>query len=203
MVIPLLSTTRGWGQSVCALSEHHEPTEDFVTVTVARRVVSGQEATYEAWAKGVSAASAAFPGYLGVTFLRPSIGYNQYTIIYRFDTQVHADDWSNSDSRKEWIDRLDGIVEGEGEVRSVTGLETWFDLPTISVEQQPVRWRMCLVLMLVVFSLISAVNWALSPVLDGLGFYARTAVVVAIQVTLMTYLVMPRVTALLKGRLYR
>lgn len=128
--------------------------EDFVTVTVARSVLTG---------------------YLGVTFLRPSMGYNQYSIIHRFDSKTHADTWQNSTVREDWIERLDGTVEGETRIKAVDGLESWFDLPTIPIDQHPVRWRMCVVLM----------------------------IVVSVQARLMTYLVMPRVTAHLKGWLYR
>jgi len=57
-------------------------------------------------------------------------------------------------------------VERETHIKSVDGLASWFDLPTIPIDQHPDRWRMCVVLM--------------------------------------TYLlVMPRVTAHLKGWLYR
>jgi hypothetical protein len=102
------------------------PSEDFVTVTVARSVL---------------------PGYLGVTFLRPSMEYNQYSIIYQFDSKTHADTWQNSTVREDWIERLDSAVERETRIKAVDGLESWFDLPTIPIDQQRDRWRMCVVLM--------------------------------------------------------
>ncbi|HIE89922.1 MAG: hypothetical protein ABGY43_03155 [bacterium] len=123
----------------------------------------------------VTVARSVLPGYLGVTYPRPSMGYNQYSINYRFDSKTHADTWQNSTVRKDWIARLDGTFEGKTRFKAVDGLESWFDLPTILIEQHPVRWRMCVVLM----------------------------IVVSIQVMLMTYLVIPRVTAHLKGWLYR
>ena len=175
----------------------------YVTVTVDRKVIPGQEENYEHWISNISRAASSFPGHLGVNVLRPAKGYTHYTIIYRFDNPEHADAWSHSEERKKWTDKLSGIVEGDTNIRSVTGLEAWFDLPTISVEKHPVRWRMCVVLFVVVFLMISILSFILSPLLGDINQYLRTAVVVCLQVTLMTYLVMPKVTAILKHWLYR
>lgn len=184
-------------------TEHLQRGADHVTVSVVREVIPGQEEDYERWVSGVCAAAAAFPGNLGVNILRPSMGYNQYTVIYRFDTEAHAEDWQQSAVRKAWTDKLTGIVQGETHIRAVTGLESWFDLPTIPVAKQPVRWRMCVVLTIVVFSLLTALNGLLAPLLEGINPHLRTAAVVTLQVILMTYLVMPRITARLKHWLYQ
>jgi len=95
----------------------------------------------------VTVARSVLPGYPGVTFLRPSMEYNQYSIIYQFDSKTHADTWQNSTVREDWIERLDSAVERETRIKAVDGLESWFDLPTIPIDQQRDRWRMCVVLM--------------------------------------------------------
>ena len=185
---------------------HHQSTplgDDHVTVTVVRKVIPGQEKNYEQWISGISNAAARYPGHLGVHILRPSMGYNQYTVIYRYDTQEHADAWHNSDERRQWTDKLIGITEGDTDIRSVSGLESWFDLPTIPATQHPIRWRMCVVLATVVYIMLTALNLLLTPLLSDWHPYARMALIVCLQVTLMTYIVMPKVTALLKNWLYR
>lgn len=177
--------------------------DDYVTVSVARKVIQGQEKKYERWVSEISAAASQFPGHLGVNILRPSMGYNQYTIIYRFDSHEHAEAWSVSPDRQKMTEKLQGIVEGEDQIREINGLESWFDLPTISIEKHPVRWRMSIVLVVVVFGLISIISFLLSPILSMLNPHVARALVISLQVILMTYVVMPRVTQLLKGWLYR
>ncbi len=62
---------------------------------------------------------------------------------------------------------------------------------------------MALVLIVVVFCVVMAMNILLGKYLSQLPVVARVAVVVVAQVLLMTYVVMPRVTRLLKPWLYR
>lgn len=176
---------------------------DYVTVSVSRRVIPGQEENYEEWVSGISKACATFPGYLGVHILRPSGNDNRYTTIYRFDNKQHAENWRNSPEHQEWTSKLADLTVGETKVRSVTGLESWFDLPTISIEKRPIRWRMCLVLTIVVYVMITSLNYLLAPWLSEMDFPFKTLIIVALQVVLMTYLIMPRISLLLKHWLYR
>ncbi len=61
---------------------------------------------------------------------------------------------------------------------------------------------MALVLLVVVFTLVMAINGVLSMFADGWPLAARVFVTVFCQVLLMTYVVMPRITGLLKNWLY-
>jgi len=85
----------------------------------------------------------------------------------------------------------------------VTGLETWFDLPEVPAAKTPSPHKMALVLIVVVFVLVWALNLLLGPVMAGWPLPLRVLTIATIQVLLMTYLVMPRVTRLLKPWLFR
>ena len=63
--------------------------------------------------------------------------------------------------------------------------------------------KMALVLVGVVFTLVLALNLLLAPLLEGMALWQRILTIVTLQVMLMTYLVMPRVTRLLRPWLYR
>lgn len=178
------------------------PSQEYVTVSVGRDVIAGRERDYEQWISSITAQSSLFPGHLGVNVLRPTAGSRRYTIIYRFDNIAHAEAWQQSSQRQQWMSKIDGMVDGEAEFKTATGLEAWFDFPQVAGNKQPVKWRMSLVLMFVVYNLIIAINYLLAPWIGDWGLHARTAVVVALQVVLMTYLVMPRVTHYIKGWLY-
>ncbi len=177
--------------------------EQPVTVSVSRRIVKGREADYEDWVHGIAEAAAEFVGHQGVNILRPSAQTGgRYVMIYRFDREDHAAAWENSAERAHWIAKLDGIAEAGVERRRVTGLEVWFDLPEVPVNAHAPRHKMAMILVIVVFSLVYPMQIFLGPLMSDLPHWSRTLVIVVIQVLLMTYLVMPRVTALLRRWLF-
>ncbi len=172
-----------------------------VTVSVARHVVPGRERDYEEWLKGITAEAVKVPGHMGVNVIRPRRGSDEYITIFRYDNYEHSQAWEDSDVRAEWLEKLDGMVEGEDEVQKGTGLEFWFNLPELPMVH-PSPHKMALVLLVVVYTLVMAINGVLTLFAEGWPLAARVFVTVFCQVLLMTYLVMPRVTRLLKGWLY-
>lgn len=183
---------------------HPDPSDSSsgpVTVSLSRRVVPGREADYEAWLRGITAEAVTFRGHMGVNVIRPTPPSREYISIFRFDNYQHSRAWEDSAVRARWLDRLEGLVEGETAVEKGTGLEFWFSLPELP-SAHPSPHKMALVLLVVVYVLVLALNYLLNPLTVGWSPAARIFLVVVSQVMLMTYVVMPRVTQLLKGWLY-
>lgn len=175
---------------------------DPVTVSISRRVLPGKESEYVEWVRGITAQALTFPGHMGVNVLRPSPGSRDYITMFRFDTPEHVHAWEQSSERAGWLARLDGIVESQSETVRGTGLEFWFSLPELPAKHASPH-KMVLVLFVVVYSMLTLLNWLLAPLLEGWPAALRLAAIVSTQVVLMTYLVMPRVTKLLQGWLFR
>ncbi|MGH1355793.1 MAG: antibiotic biosynthesis monooxygenase [Thalassovita sp.] len=174
-----------------------------VTVSISRRVTPGREAEYETWLHGIIEAASDFPGHMGVNILRPSGATDgRYVLIYRFDSWAHCEAWEQSDTRQHWVWQLQGIVEGEAETRRVTGLEAWFDLPEVPAAKHAPQWKMAITLIVVVFVIVFPLQLLILPLTSDWPHAARTLLIAVIQVLLMTYLVMPRVTKLLRGWLF-
>jgi len=174
-----------------------------VTVSISRRVKPGRETDYEAWVRGVIDAASHFPGHMGVNVLRPSSKTGgRYVLIYRFDTWENGEAWEKSDARSHWVAKLPDLVEGETETRKVTGLEAWFELPDVPVQKPAPRWKMSVVLIVVVFVLVFPLQLIVLPLVPDWPHWTKTLLIAVIQVLLMTYLVMPRVTAALKSWLF-
>jgi antibiotic biosynthesis monooxygenase (ABM) superfamily enzyme len=76
----------------------------------------------------------------------------------------------------------------------MTGLEFWFDPPPGTKLPQPSPHRMALVLIAVVSVLVLGLNLVIGPVIAGWPLVLRVLVLVTIQVALMTYVIMPRLT---------
>lgn len=172
-----------------------------VTISIARTVVPGREADYEEWVKGITAEAVTFPGHMGVNVITPRPPSREYVTIFRFDTYEHLEGWKNSAARAAWLERLEGIVEGEHKERKGTGLEFWFSLPELPV-CHPSPHKMALVLVIVVYAILLLLNRTLVPLISAWPYAIRTLVMVVLQVVLMTYVVMPRVSRWLRDWLY-
>jgi antibiotic biosynthesis monooxygenase (ABM) superfamily enzyme len=174
-----------------------------VTTTVTRRVKPGHEAAYEEFLAGISGAARAFPGYLGVEIFRPAPGGDgEYRIIYRFDTVAHLRAWLDSAEHAAWLQRAEPHVAGPIQTQVLTGLEGWFTLPSQPGVPPPPPYKMALVTWATIFPLITLVVVATAPLVGGWPPVARLAVTTGVTVPLMTWVVMPRVTRLLRQWLY-
>ena len=175
-----------------------------VTVTVRRKVLPGKEAEYESWLHETADGASFFPGMMGVNFIRPDGGQQKdYVSIFRFDTYRNLQNWEESEQRADGLKRVKGlVVEEETETQQVTGLEFWFNLPDVPVNMVPSPHKMALVLIVVVFMLVLAMNLIFESVLAEFPMIVRIALVVIVQVMLMTYVIMPQVTRLIQPWLY-
>ncbi|CAA7627664.1 conserved hypothetical protein [Candidatus Terasakiella magnetica] len=174
-----------------------------VTVSIARRVKPGREADYEAWILGVTTEVSAWPGYLGANVLRPAAATEySYVTIYRFQSWESCHAFEKSDQRRVWLDKLDDMVEGEGQVKRVTGLEFWFDLPEVPAQSRPSQHKMALVVTLVAYVTVLCLNLLLGPFVAAYPLWLKALIFVSAQVLLMTYVFMPQVTRLLRRWLY-
>jgi len=142
-------------------------------VVVTRRVRAGREADYERWLMTLTSDAHALPGYLGATIQRPGPG------------------------------DVAELVEADATWRELTGLELWFTPPPGTPMPQPDRARMCVVLILVVFGLVLSLGQVVGLVLGTAPMPVRLFVTIAIEVVLMTYVVMPRLTRWLARWIYR
>jgi uncharacterized protein len=174
-----------------------------ITTTVTRRVRPGHEAAYEEFLEGIIAAASRYPGHLGVEVFKPQDATaGDYRTVYRFDTAKHLHTWLDSEEHAAWLERAEPHVIGPMRTRFVTGLESWFTLPGRPGTPPPPPYKMALLTWITIFPLITAIVLATGPLLDGVPVVPKLGITTAIAVPLMTWVVMPRVTRLLRGWLY-
>jgi uncharacterized protein len=174
-----------------------------VTAVASRRVKSGREREFEEWVSGILAAANKFPGYLGSEVLRPSDPEdNEYRIIFRFDHESNLHAWENSEERQRRLEKVRPLLHEEEKVDVLTGLETWFTLPSKPGEPAPPRYKMAIVTWLAVFPVVAVIFSLFGHWLNLLPTLLRTVVFTAVMVTLMTYVIMPRMTRLFSFWLY-
>ena len=181
------------------------PVDPPVTVVISRRVKPGCEPAFEKFISGITAAAMTFEGHLGTNVFRPSNPKDrEYRIIFKFDRASNLRTWQESECRRQWLARAESLRLEPATIRVITGLETWFTLPSPQPILPPPRYKMATITLLALFPLIQLANLTLAPLLAllPLPLLLRSLIITAILVLTMTYVAMPRMTKLFSQWLY-
>lgn len=174
-----------------------------VTTLIARRVRPGMEARYEDWVRRIIDVSSTWPGHQSVDVVRPTPGSGGvYLLIVRFTNSEDQQAWQASDARAAFLNELSDITDGDTSLENINGLETWFTLPGQTVLPTPSKHKMAIVITVVVFFLVLGANLLFGNFLAQLPLVPRVAVLAIVQVALLSYVIMPRVTVLLHKWLF-
>jgi len=172
-----------------------------VTVDVLQRVKPGCEIAFEQVLTDLIVAARSFEGHLGVNVFRSSTN-SEYRIVFKFDRMSHLKQWEASPIRQQLLERVRRLTVDTGQTSILTGLETWFTLPTQPGLPPPPRYKMVILSGAAIFILLNLATAFVVPFLLPLPALLRTLIVVLLIVSLMTYGVMPRLTKLFAGWLY-
>lgn len=176
--------------------------DETVTVVVTRKVKRGRESQYEDWLRMLLDESKSMKGYIGSTIQRPPPGSTEYTSIFRFDTVDNLRRFEESELRSRYLREVVEYVEADAVWKKYTGLEFWFSPPKGTIIPQPSRFRMALVMVAVVFGLVVSIGQIVNMIAVEVPPYIRLFVTISIEIFLMTYVLMPRITILLAKWIY-
>ena len=186
-----------------------------VTIIVKRIAKKDKIKEFEEWLSGISKEVSRQQGSMGIDVIRP-IDNNQskpeYVIIFRFNNYDNLIKWEESLIRNEWLQKGKELVEGHADVQKQTGLEFWFtpyykDISSSRLisSSSPPRYKMVIVTTIVISILLNTFVPQINTLTEMLSipFQLRFVIGIAITVMLMTYLIMPLLTKLLKPWLFR
>ena len=160
------------------------------TVFITHRVRQDRQADYEKWAGKIAPLSKASPGLLDRHIVPPIPGVSDsYTVVLRFDTQAHLQEWMQSPARSRLIEKVQPLF-----------VDFWF-IPEDARAKAPVRWKQYLVTWSAIYPLVTSVTLVVRRLLPN-NYLLTTLIVTGIVVFLMTYLVMPRYTKLIHRWLF-
>ena len=169
-----------------------------IHIAITRRVRPGCETEFQTALKEFFQASFAHGGVLGATMLVPPPGSDsrEFGILRTFADEKERDDFYASPIFKAWEKKCEPLTEsGSWTARPLHGLEAWFRSPL----NPPPRWKMAVTTFLGVFPLAMILNLTIGPLIREWPFVLRNAVFNASVVTLLSWVVMPIVTRLLRG----
>jgi antibiotic biosynthesis monooxygenase (ABM) superfamily enzyme len=182
-----------------------------VTVSIHRVVSPERVPDVTAWVQeGVQLANR-WDGFLGSGWIRGAEGSSDWYMLYRFADAERLEAWERSPERTQWLARGVGLVE-ERRVERRTGIENWFDAPTRLDEQSgppllpaPPRWKQSVAIWLGFFpvnlAFTALMGW-LVPAFGELDVVLRVLITTAVLTPVMSFWVLPWVTARLAGWLH-
>lgn len=174
-----------------------------VAFIITHTIKPGEEQRYEAWLAEIQRAVSRLPGYLGREIFRPAHGSRKYTSILRFDSLAHLHDWAASDTRKTYVHQVHDLLEKGDQVEIRTGVDFWF---TPEGVKPPQPWKQFLLTLSAVYPLSLLLPRLLRPLLSlapPLGHELSRSLLVSASLTgLLTFVIMPRYTRLVKRWLY-
>lgn len=175
-----------------------------VTILITRRPRQKNQKEFEQALSDTIDAALEFPGHLGVTVLKPQADHHDYQIIVKFASQADYQRWCHSYQAAYWFKILNRLEEKPPNLEIMTGIETWFMVnhSTSRPMIPPPRYKMAIVTWIAIFILIVIINLLFGSFLASLPMLLRSLILTLGLVSLMTYIVMPRMTRLFSGWLY-
>jgi antibiotic biosynthesis monooxygenase (ABM) superfamily enzyme len=175
-----------------ASDDHAEPP---VAMVFTHRVAKDKVEDYLEWRRKAIAAQAHYPGYLATEFFRPHGTFqNEWVDIVRYRSVDDLNRWMESEERQSLLTELDPIVESMHS-HPMTGLESWFALnrqPGATVSGPP-RWKQVLAVLFALYPTVMVLRF-LNPLWHDLSLPQSMLIGNFLSVSLLTYLVMPRVS---------
>jgi antibiotic biosynthesis monooxygenase (ABM) superfamily enzyme len=184
-----------------------------VTVIVKRIAKKDKTKEFEEWLSGISKEVSRQEGSMGIDIIRPTDNESkpEYVIIFRFNNYDNLTKWEKSSIRNEWLQKGRELVEADPDVQKLTGLEFWFtpyfkqkSSPLIPLSPPP-RYKMAIVTIPVISILLLTLVPQIHVLTEMLliPYPIRLVIALTITVLLMTYLIMPLLTKLLRPWLFK
>lgn len=195
--------------------------EEPITVAVERRVDPDRQAEALAWVQTGTSLASRMPGYLGSGWVRGDAASSLWYTLYRFADGASLSAWESSAERRWWLRTGEEFVH-DARVERRTGIEGWFDVPASRLLEGdgtptargddlldprshaprtvPPRWKQAVGIWLGFFptNLVFTLLVSLLPAWGSVPLALRVLITTVVLTPVMTYLVLPFVTARLR-----
>lgn len=176
---------------------HRGRAQGTASTVLAYHIREGSEAAFHAWRTRILEASRQAPGFLGAEAFDTldNSQHPEFVVVLRFDTRAHLDYWLTSDTRARFMEEVRPLIHEYRIRRHGTGFEGWFD---ISAQQQPpASWRQGLIVLTALFPVIMSLRTLLQPLFHIFPTPVAFLILLTVDMTILTYLIMPRFSRLM------
>ncbi len=175
------------------------------TILATAYPAAGKEHQWEQAIGELIRTSLSFPGNLGALVLKPNqTGDRYYRVITKFDSAENMQRWHDSDERRVRVEALRPFESRPADIHHLTGLETWFESTTAEglAVSAPPKYKMAIIVWIAVYATVLPLIAYLKPWFGALPSWFSSAVLAAISVAMMTWVVLPALTWVFKRWLY-
>ncbi len=164
-----------------------------VTYVVVWRVKDGKAKELEILLHNLMTAAATFPGHQGVHVVKPAEGQPAvYRVVARFRSDADFQAWRESAVCRQLVEAAHALAINNPDLEVRSGLEAWFQDP-VSPNATPARYKTAVLMWAVLFPLTLLFRWLF--LVFGVAFapLAQTGIMMALEIVLVTYVVMPQI----------
>jgi uncharacterized protein len=171
-----------------------------IHIAITRRIKPGCEAEFQRLLQEFFKTSFAHIGVHGASMLVPPPGSPspEFGILRTFANAQERDAFYASPMFKAFDEKVRPLTEGDPVHRELTGLEAWFRSP----QNPPPRWKMAVATYLGVVPVIMGLSLTIGPVVRSWNFILNNLVFNGCVVALLTWVVMPLITRILRRWLH-
>ena len=144
-----------------------------------------------------------FPGFLGSELLPPVEGVqDDHVIVASFASRSDLDRWFGSDTRREWLDHMEQLVEGDRTYNVVGGFGGWFPAQDLQ-SNGPKRWKQAVAVFIALFPTVLLITLVRMAVAPNMNVVLAVFVGNVLGILALTYVLMPPLTHRLRHWLSR
>lgn len=165
---------------------------DPIHLAITRRVKKDRTEEFERLLVEFASASLQGSGARGVHLIYPppDSGCRDYGILRSFVDNEARNAFYDSALYRDWLARIEPLVEGEAHYETLSGLEAWFRQP--DGQKPPPRWKMAVLTWIAVWPVSIAVPASLGPLLgNALPGWISAGIGAAGIVIVLTWAAMP------------
>jgi uncharacterized protein len=176
-----------------------EDESDLVTVVVSHPVSASDEDAFLAWHERVADAERGFAGFRGAELFPPVTGIQEeWTALYRFDSDEHLDAWLESAERQRLLD--EGKRFKNFSLKRISApFGSWF-APSGGEGggEAPAQWKTALSVLVGLYPTVVLLTLAISEIWKKAELWESLLIGNILSVALLTWVVMPIVTRALR-----
>jgi uncharacterized protein len=172
---------------------------ELVTIVVSHPIDPADQDDFLTWQGRVTDAERQFPGFRGAELYRPVPGVqDEWTALYRYDNDQHASAWLESDERSQLL--REGERFRDFRLHRISSpFGSWFAPPAGEPEEAPPpNWKTGLSVLVGLYPTVVLLTLAISEIWPGGPLWLTLLIGNICSVSLLTWLVMPVVTRLLR-----
>lgn len=172
-----------------------------VTAVMSQRIHPDDLVGFRKAEAEIAAAMARFPGFISLEHSPPVAGVqDDYVVSFTFASRADLDRWLESDSRREVLQLVEPFIDGERTLNVIGGFGGWF---VAQKEQAPKQWKQAVAVLIALYPTTLTLSLLQVWLFPDVPWVPALFVSNVLGIAALTWLLMPRLTALLEPWLER